>query len=104
MCQRQPLWLVAVLASVIIDHIPQTVGVSSPLAAEKDRVVGRGDAATQRQASSEGIGRLSTGVQYARAARPAGGSGGGGEDAVRQVIRAVGRGDVVAHHAPLAGG
>ena len=47
--------LIAVLAAVVIDDIPQTGGIPTAVAAEEHRVVGRGRAAARRQAGHKGV-------------------------------------------------
>ena len=96
--------LIPVLDAVIIYNIPEAVSVCATLATEKHLVICRGGATTCRQTAHKGGRRLKTVIEHARAARAAGRRGSRGEDAVGQIIRAVGGRDVVTDHAPLAGG
>ena len=57
--------LVAVLAPVIVNDVPQTVGVSTTIATEQDRITRRGGTAS-RKAGGEGIRRFDAVVQGGR--------------------------------------
>ena len=73
----------------------------------EDRVACRGGAATGSQTSAKGVRRCHTVVQSRRRAAGAGPGGGGqrrSKDAMCQAIGIIGRRDVIAHHAALAGG
>lgn len=84
----QPMRLVAVLAPIIVDDIPQTAGVASASAPEQDRVTRRGEAASSKT-SGKGVRRFRAVVQGtggAAGAAARAGSRGDVEDAMRQVI------------------
>ena len=76
------------LRAVIIYNIPQAIGVCATVAGEEYLVVGRRKAASCQAAHKCG-GWLNAVIEDAAAARAAGWRGSRGEDAVRQVIRAV---------------
>ena len=91
----------ALLLPVIKIHLPQIAAYSAP--AEYDGITGRGGAAAGGKARAEGIRRFNTIVRYVRAVCATGRGGGGCEDAMRQIIRTIRCGDIIAHHAALAG-
>ena len=90
----------AVLPPIIKIHLPQIAASSAP--AEYDGITRRGGATAGCKARAEGIHRFKTIVGYVSAVRATGWGRGGCEDAMRQIIRTIRRGDIVSHHAALA--
>src|SRR6266702_8735946 len=90
----------AVLLPVIKIHLPQIAVPTTP--SEYNGITCRGDAPAGCKARAEGIHRFNTIVRYVRAVCATGWGRGGCEDAMRQIIRTIRRGDIVSHHATLA--
>lgn len=91
----------AVLLPVIKIHLPQ-IAVSTTTPSEYHGITGRGGAAAGCKARAEGIHWFNAIVRYVAAVRATGRGRGGCEDAMRQIIRTIRRGDIVSHHAALA--
>src|SRR5260221_11708468 len=96
--------LIAVLAAVVSDNMPQAGRPAAVGAAEQPRIAGRGGAAPhERQPGGRRVCGLVAVVLHVAAVRSRRWRGGGHERGVRQVIRAGGGRDVVADHAALTG-
>lgn len=94
--------LIAVLDTVIVHKIPEAVRVGTAVAAEQHLVRSAGERAAC-QARGKCVDRRTTVVERRTACCACGGCVRSAEDAVGQVIRAVGGRDIVTNHAALAG-